>query len=188
MFSMARAGRLATLLVALALAACDEDPFVIRWEASPDTAVLYSLARAEFALPSAFNFSLRSTVSIERPGAATQWDVALDTRNGQLVFVPPGALGITSRARVAEIPGQSFENVEEAPADTLLYSAQAPVPLQLGSVYIVRTDARSQTVGGGCSYYAKLEPLAIDTPTGYLQFVFDISPVCNDRRVVPPDL
>ena len=176
------------LAAILAVAACDDNAFLLRWDASPDTVVLYSLARADLNLHSAFNFSQRTTVSIERPGAATLWDVAVDTRGGELVLVPPGVVGIQSRARIAEIPGEAFADVEEAPADTLLYSADAPVPARLGSVYIVRTGSRSQTIGGGCSYYAKLEPLAIDVPIGLLEFVFDASPVCNDRRVVPPDL
>ena len=127
-------------------------------------------------------------MSIERPGAATLWDIALDTRGGELVLVPPGAVGIVSRARIAEIPGQAFADVEEAPADTMLYTADTPLPARLGSVYIVRTGSRSQTIGGGCSYYAKLEPLTINVAIGLLEFVFDASPVCNDRRVVPPDL
>lgn len=185
---MARAGVFGALAAVLAAAGCDGDAFLLRWDASPDTVVLYSLAREDLDLHSAFNFNQRVTVSIERPGAASLWDVAVDTRGSELVLVPPGAVGIESRARIAEIPGQSFGDIEEAPSDTILYSGDTPVPARLGSVYIVRTDSRSRTLGGGCSYYAKLEPLTIDVPIGLLEFVFDASPVCNDRRVVPPDL
>ena len=111
------------------------------------------------------------------------WDVALDTRTGQLVLLTPNALGINSRARIAALPGQTFDLVQEAPADTLLYTATAPVPLQLNAVYVVRTGARN----GGCSSYAKLQPLAIDIAAGRLQFMYDTNPFCNDRRLVPPD-
>ena len=175
------------LLLALLTSACGDDPFQIRWSAAPDTVLLYSLARPELNLHSAFNFSLRSTVRIEAPSATGEWDVALDTRGGQLVLLPPGALGIDSRARVAELPGRTFDEVEEAPSDTLLYAAVQPVPTQLGSVYAIRTRALAGAFGSRCVYFAKLAPLEIDVTEGRLRFVFVASPVCNDRRLVPPE-
>jgi hypothetical protein len=184
---MGRAGRLLVLVAALASAACDDELLDPSWVAAADTAVLYSLARPELQLESAFNLIERRTVAIEQPAAATQWDIALDTRAAQLVLLTPNALGITSRARIAALPGQSFDLVVEAPADTLLYTATNPVPLQLTATYVVRTDSRSTSIGGGCSYYAKLQPLTIDVPTGRLQFKYETNPFCNDRRLVPPD-
>ena len=53
----------------LGFAACDDDPFRINWEESPDTVLLYSLARPELNLPSAFNLNTRRLVQIETPGA-----------------------------------------------------------------------------------------------------------------------
>lgn len=188
---MARAGRFSVLLPLLALAtfatACDEDLFELDWTTIPDTVMLHSLARPELELESAYNFNRRTTVRMEIPDATGQWDVALDTRGGQLVLLPPGALGVNSRARIATLPGQTFAQVMEAPADTLVYSASQPVPVRMNTTYVVRTDFRATTFGGQCLYYAKLEPLAIDVPAGTLRFVFDVSPVCNDRRLVPPD-
>jgi hypothetical protein len=183
---MARAGRLLALLACFALAACDDDLLDPTWTAAPDTAVLFSLARPELDLESAFNFNARAVVALEQPGNALQWDIALDTRAGQLVLLTPNALGITSRARIAALPGMTFAQVEEAPADTLLYSGLAPVPVQRNAVYVVRTDART-SAGGGCSFYAKLEPLVVDPAQGRLEFVFDSNPFCNDRRLLPPD-
>lgn len=185
--SMGRAARsLAALAMAAGTAACGDDPFAIDWVAAPDTVTLYSLARPELELPSAFNFSQRSTVRIEVPGASGRWDLAVGTRGDELVFLPPGALGVESRARIAILPGQTYEEVVEAPSDTLLYSATEPVPARVGTAYVVRTDARA-VFGGTCVYFGKLEPLAIDVAAGSLEFMFDASPVCNDRRVVPPD-
>jgi hypothetical protein len=179
---MARAARVPLLAAVLALAACDDELIDPTWLAAADTAILFSLARPELELESAFSFTDRTTVPIEQPGTATAWDVALDTRTGQLVLLTPNALGINSRARIAALPGQTFDLVQEAPADTLLYTATMPVPLQLNAVYVVRTGART----GGCSSYAKLQPLAIDVVAGRLEFKYDTNPFCNDRRLSPP--
>ncbi len=183
---MVRARRLAGLLIVPVLAACSEDPFTINWTASPDTAEVYSLVRPELDLFSAFSFVQRTPVRIERSGATDRWDVAVDTREGGLVLLPPGALGISSRARVTELAGLAFADVLEAPLDTLLYTASEPVQLRLHSTYVVRTGARGQSFGTACSFYAKLEPLVIDVPSGLVRFVFDASPSCNDRGLVPP--
>ena len=182
---MARAGRLLALLASLALGACDDDLVDPTWTAAPDTAVLFSLARPELDLESAFNISARSTVALEKPGNALQWDIALDTRAGQLVLLTPNALGITSRARIAALPGQTFEMVVEAPEDTLLYSSVQPVTLQQNAVYVVRGNAQA-TCGGG-SLYAKLAPITLDVAQGRFEFKYDSNPFCNDRRLVPPD-
>lgn len=185
-------GRALLLTVALAavglmgLTACGADPFAIKWSSSPDTAVMYSLARSDLGLPSGFNFNYqyRASVHIERINATGNWDVALDTRGGSLVLLPPGALGIQSQARVTELPGKTFDEVTVAPADTAVYSADQPVPLRLGSVYVVRTNQVIGSFGTRCVYYAKLEPLEIDVTEGVLRFVFDSSPVCNDRSLI----
>jgi hypothetical protein len=182
---MARAGRLLALAGILALPGCEDSFADPTWVALPDTAILFSLARPELELESAFNFYERRTVALERPGAATVWDVALDTRGGQLVLIAPGALGITSRARVTTLPGMTFAEVQEAPLDTLAYTATTPVPLSTSSVYVIRTAGSAQCGGG--SFYAKMQPLAIDVASGRLEFVYDSSPFCNDRRLVPPD-
>jgi hypothetical protein len=181
---MARAGRLFLVTSALALAGCSETFLEPRWFAAVDTAVIYSLARPELELESAFNFYDRTSIPLQRPGASTQWDVALDTRDGQLVLLTPAALGITSRVRVATLAGQTFDQVEEAPADTLLYTGIDPVPVQMNAVYIVRTDVRSQSP---CSHYVKLQPTMLDVAAGRLEFMYDVNPLCNDRRLVPPD-
>ena len=56
---MARAVGLGVLAAVLAVAACDDDAFLLRWEMSPDTVVLYSLAQEDLDLHSAFNFNRR---------------------------------------------------------------------------------------------------------------------------------
>ncbi len=179
---------LATLLwVALVLASCGDDPFKIRWTLQPDTVLLYSLARPELNLLSGFSFINRIPIRIEAPNATGSWDVALDTRDGGLVLLPPGALGVESKARIVALPGAEFDEVLEAPADTALYTADGPVPLSLGTVYVVRTNQYIGSFGTRCVNYGKMEPLVIDAAQGTLSFVFDASPVCNDRKLIPPN-
>lgn len=176
---------LAAALVAL-LAACEDDPFRINWPAAPDTVLLYSLARPELGLESAFNFNARQRIRIEAPTATGNWDLAVDTEDDGLVFLPPGAFAISSRARVTALEGRSFDDVREAPEDTTLYSAADPVPVELNTVYVVRTSQSVGSFGRRCVYFAKLEPLHVDPVAGTLRFVYDSNPVCNDPRLVPP--
>lgn len=171
----------------LSLGACGRDPFQIDWVESPDTVLLYSLARPQLNLLSGFDFYNRIGVRVEDSEATGNWDVAVDTRNGKIVLLAPGALGVDSRARVARIPGATFAEVIEAPADTTLYTATSPVPVELGSVYVIRTRQGYGSFGRVCVYYAKMEPLEIDPVGGTLRFVYDSSPVCNDRKLIPPN-
>ncbi len=184
--SLRRLG-LTLLLVLPALAGCDDDPFRVDWVENPDTVRLYSLARPELNLLSAFDFIGRYPVSIESPNAAGQWDLALDTQGGALVFLPPRSVGIqASKSGVAPMPGADFQEVRVAPSDTSLYIGDRPVKVEVGTTYVVRTRQTSGYYGTLCVYYGKLEPLAIDVQEGTLTFVFDTSPVCNDRKLYPP--
>ena len=168
-------------------AGCGDDPFQIRWSENPDTALLYSLARPELNLVSGFNFRSRLPVTVESATSTGTWDMAVDTRGGEIVLLPPGALGISSEAAVAELEGRTFEEVIEAPEDTAAYVSTEPVLARMGSVYVIRTNESIGGFGRRCVYYYKLEPLAIDPQGGTLRFVFDGSPVCNDLSLIPPD-
>ena len=167
-------------------AACGDDPFKIDWVESPDTVVLYSLARPDLNKVSGFDFYNRYALVVEDAESTGNWDFAVGTRNGRIVLLPPGALGVTSKARVAALKGRTFADVTEAPADTLLYEARNPVPVELGTIYVWRTRQGYGSFGRVCVYYAKMEALAVDPAAGTLQFVFDSSPVCNDRSLIPP--
>ena len=86
----------ALVALSVGLAACGDDPFIFPWLPAPDTVLLYSLARPELNLEAAYNFNDRVRVRVEAATATGTWDVAVDTRGGQIVFLPPGALGISS--------------------------------------------------------------------------------------------
>lgn len=184
--------RLAAVVAAMGLVAgtaCGDDPFTIRWTENPDTVLLYSLARPELNLTSGFSFNPQNPlpVRIEAANATGSWDMAVDTRNGRIVVLPPGALGVTSRAGIATLAGTTFQDAVEAPADTTLYATDRAVEVDVGTVYVIRTGQRVGAFGTRCVYYGKFQPLAADPVGGTLEFQFDVSPVCNDRRLIPPD-
>lgn len=172
---------------AVALAACGDDPFSFQWSDVPDTARIYSLARPELNVASGFSFYDGRAVTIETPNATGLWDAALDTQGGSLVLLPPGALGITSRARIAVFPGAAYADIVEAPGDTLAYEADEPVLVELGTIYVIRTSLRPGSFGSACTYYAKMEPLVIDVAEGILTFQYITSPICNSRDLIPPN-
>ena len=173
-------------LLAAGAAACGDDPYAVDWTAAPDTVLLYAMARPELNLPSGFDFYNRTAVVIEDAAATGLWDMAVDSRGGKIVLLPPGALGVSSKAQVAALRGRTFEDVLEAPADTALYTSRAPVPVELGTVYVWRSRQNYGYYGTSCVYYSKMEPLAMDPAGGTLTFVYDASPACNDRSLIPP--
>jgi len=176
-----------TAACVVALAACGDDPTSYDWSDVPDTAQIYSLARPELNIVSGFSFSDGLSYALELPLATGRWDAALDTRDGALVLLPPGALGISSRARIAVLPGTTLADVTEAPADTLLYESTNPVTVADGTVYVIRTNLRGGSFGATCSYYSKMEPVEIDVAGGRLRFRYVTSPICNSRELVPPN-
>ncbi len=181
------AAALAALTVGVVAGACGDDPFAIRWAEQPDTVTLFSLARPELNLQSGFDFRNRQPVVVEAPGSTGSWDVAVDTRGGRIVLLPAAVLGVDSRAAVVPIPDMSYEELVEAPADTTLYIQDSPVPVDLGSVYVIRTRRTVGSFGSRCFYYAKMQPLETDVEAGTFTFFYDAARVCNDRRLIPPD-
>jgi hypothetical protein len=154
-----RMGRvLALVLLFPGIWACDDDPFKIRWSANPDTVLLYSLARPELNLNSGFDFVGRRAVRIEAPSAV-------------------GSL--------APMGGMSFDEIRRAPRDTALYIGDRVVRVVPGELYVIRTRQQIGSWGTRCVYYGKLLPLEADPDNGTLTFVYDVSPVCNDRKLIP---
>jgi hypothetical protein len=168
------------------LTGCGENIFETKWtEPDVDTVVVYSLARPELNLPAAFDFVARRTVEIEAPGVTGSWDLVLDTQDGELMFFPPGALDIESEARVLKLPDTAFDDVVKAPKDTTLYSRDMPVSVEENSVYVVRTHQGPNRFGVLCYYFGKLRPVEIDEASGSVKFEYDVSTLCDDRRLVP---
>lgn len=171
----------------MAMVGCEDDPFAFQWDPTPDTVLLYSLQRPELNLISGFNFFKKIGVSVEDPNATGEWDVAIDTRSGAIAFVLPGSYGVSTTARIAQLEGIRFEDVTEAPSDTLVYTASDPVPVRTGTVYVVKTNRSPGSFGSSCVYYAKAEAVAIDVVEGTLLFRYVTNPICNSQDLVPPD-
>jgi hypothetical protein len=177
---------LATALL-MGATACGDDPFAFDWTDTPDTVLLYSLARPELNLVSGFNFFQGVRVQVEAPAATGQWDAAVDTRDGQIVLLVPGAFGVASAARIAPLEAMSLDDVTTAPSDTTLYISDEPVPMVAGNIYVVKTNRARGSFGSTCVYYAKMEPLEADPVAGTLRFRYVRNPVCNSRDLVPPN-
>lgn len=177
---------LAVLVSAAALNACGDDPFDIPWVENPDTVELYVLSRPESNLLSALDFLSRIPKRLEAPTTGDLWDLAVDYRDGQFVWLPPGAMGIESDAAVATLEGHSWLSAREAPADTALYVSDAPIPISFEPIYVIRTRLHEGS-WRVCNYYGKIEVLGTDSIIGTVRFQFDVNPICNSRDLVPPD-
>ena len=186
-----RAVRALLPLALLPLAACD-DPFGPQtWDATPDTAQLWSASRADLiGQPAAFDFTAPAPtpVLIETTGATQRWDVVLIDDAGQLALAPASYfLGASSRTAIAPQGTLDLDEVRRAPSDTSAY-LRRPVPLRVGELYIVRS--RVEVCPDGFSSgarYAKITPVQIDAAAGTVRFALVRNPYCDNRDLVPPE-
>jgi hypothetical protein len=184
------AAKLVVLATLLLLGACD-DPFgPLEWDATPDTATIWSASRAELVgQPSGFDFALSVVpVHIETAGGTDAWDVVLIDAGGRLALAPASYFtGQGKRSAIAPRAGATLAEVRRAPSDTTDY-LRTPVPLESGTVYVVRT--RVAICEGGYSTgtrYAKIRPLTIDEQAGSFTFELVRNPYCSNRNFVPPN-
>jgi hypothetical protein len=183
--------KLARLLVicgaALPVVACDDDLGIDDWIDTPDTTVIYSLSRAELiGQPSAYDFINHVVLRVESPSANGNWDVALRDEGGQLALVPAGGFqGQVSRAGLARITNQTFEELAQAPGDTAAFLT-TPAVVQPGQVYAVRT--RRASCGFSTSVrYGKIKIVSVDATAGTVTFASVVNPFCNDRSLIAPE-
>ena len=172
----------------MGLSGCGENIFDVKWtQARVDTALIYSLARPELNLASGFDFVRRLPIEIESAGATGSWDLLVDTQDGELVFLLPEALGIPSEAQVLPMPGMTFDDVLKAPKDTTLYTRDGPVPVDTGTVYVLRTHKGLDRFGTPCVFYGKFQPLVTDPAQETVQFTYDVNTICDDRALIPEE-
>jgi hypothetical protein len=172
---------------ALPLVACDEELGPDGWTDAPDTTVIYSLSRVELiGQPSAYDFINHVVLRVESPSATNNWDVAVRDEGGQLALVPAGGFqGQVSRAGLARITNQTFEQLAEAPGDTAAFSS-APAIVQPGQVYAVRTR-RTACAFSTSVRYGKIRIISVDQAAGTLTFESVVNPFCNDRSLIAPE-
>jgi len=169
--------------------ACDDGLGPRFWDDTPDTLLIHSVSRSEYVgLASAVDLSADpvTPLPIEVPGLTAGWDFALADEGGGLVLLPGSVVpGTASRARIALLQGGDFDTLEEAPRDTVLFSATA-VPVRSDAVYVIRS--RRANCGFSTGYrYAKVKPVEINVARGTLRFAVVRNPYCDDRSFVPPD-
>lgn len=185
--------RLPELLVTLAclpvLGACNDPYGPLDWDATPDTATIWSASRAELVgQPAGFDFALGGgAIHIESVRAVNSFDVVLIDSGGRLALAPASYFSPTdTRSGIAVRANTTLDAVTRAPSDTSSY-AHGPVPLEAGTVYVVRT--RVDVCEGGYSTgtrYAKLRPVTIDEAAGSFTFELVRNPYCSNRNFIPP--
>lgn len=182
--------RLSTLLCILPLAlvgaGCGNSLGPQEWTPTPDTVTLFSVSRSDYTgMPSGLDFVTGQTVAIEG-ATAGGFDVVLAEQGGSLVLLPVDAIsGSVTGVGVSAITGTSFDDLQEAPSDTSKYVRASAVPLEAGSVYVVRSRQSSCGYISG-QWYAKVQPLALDESQGTARIRFVRNPFCDDRNLVPP--
>lgn len=176
----------------LALAAGCDDPnsFTIEPLISVDTIEVAAPTSAT-GLPTAVDVTSvgGNVIGGRRPETqqdAERWDFAIRVRDGALVFVPAAALGMTSAAGITlPLAGQTFDSVIEAPGAGT-FKTDVAVPVQLGSVYVVRS--RTVPCGfGAAPQYSKIQPLEVSLEEGRVRLQISTNEVCGDPRLVAED-
>jgi hypothetical protein len=188
MLSVFKLGRLLLLAAAVAsVAACDDETGLDVWSAVPDTITLYSLSRPDLInQPSAYDFINHLVLRVESPNATGNWDVAVRHEGTQLALVPAsGFQGQQSRAALSVIAGSTFEELQEAPEDTLQFTTSA-VPLTVGQVLAVRTR-RAPCAFSTSVRYGKIKIVDVNPVAGTVRFAAIVNPFCNDRSLIPPE-
>ena len=179
------------LVCGCVLAACGDEGFDLSPLLVSDT---FDLAAPTFpaneGLPTALDIKGDGLGGIfggrfpERPAHALEWDFLVRVREGQVVLVPPGAVGVSSRASITRaLPGETLEGLREAPGQST-FIADSAVALQQGGVYVARSRASVDQFGGECSQYAKLSPLEVNAATGRTRIAITTNERCSDPRLV----
>ncbi len=83
------------------------------------------------------------------------------------------------------MPDTAFDDVLEAPEDSTLYTKDQPIPIEAGSVYVFRTHEGPSQFGVPCVFWGKLETTEVEPVVGTVVFIYDVSPLCDDRGLVP---
>lgn len=177
-------------LAVLIVAACDDPYGPARWNADPDTLLVFSASRdIHIGRASAVDITSLpvAVLPLEAPGVTGNWDIALVDVGGGLALAPAASFqGLESRARIGVLRDRVLDDVKEAPRDTSAFTAE-PIALRAGDVYLVRS--RRASCGGVSSgyRYAKLRPVTIDETAGTLRFEIVVNPYCDNRSFVPPE-
>jgi hypothetical protein len=124
-------------------------------------------------------------VVIEQLTQGSGFDVALTEPGGLFALTPSAVLlGLPTRAGVATTMASTLDAVTSAPSDTAAFVQTRSVPLQVGTIYVIRSRRVNCILGTG-SYYAKMQVVATDSVQGTVRMALVANPNCGDRSLVP---
>lgn len=148
-----------------------------------DTVTLWALNGTDVAFPSAYDIIGAERVRTDQSGA---FDFLFDFRpvSGDTVpvLVPRGAEGLTDDVGILRTTAL-FDTLRLAPSDG--YEFHAPVPVDTGTVVIVRSRLQSCNFGLSYGLYGKLQPLVISRTERWIQFKLRYDPNCGYRGLGP---
>lgn len=178
------------LSAALVASACGDDTLgVAHWDEVVDTVTLYTVDRPEYqGLVSAYDMVNGVPKRVEDRGVTGVWDFALTGGDGSpLGLTPTGALlDVASTAGLSARDPMPFDSLRVAPRDSADYVRDAAVEVATGDLFALRS--RVTFVGGSsCVHFGKLEVLEVDQAEGTLTFRAMANPLCNDRKLYPPE-
>ncbi len=174
-------------LVVVAAAACNDTTGTIAWSDAPDTVTLYSASRADLlGHPSAFDFTIPSTIVLESATAGSSYDMVLVDQAGAFSLLPSTILlGTYNRAGLAPVIADSLHAIRQAPTDTTQFVTRSPVPIHLGDFFVVRSRQTTCTLTTG-SFYGKFQVVAVKPDSGTVRLAIARNPYCGDTSLVPP--
>jgi hypothetical protein len=119
----------------------------------------------------------------EQLGDAGQWDLALRLRDGQLVFLPAGAVGSagTNAALTHPITGKTFSQLIEAPGRSAFVKDSAVV-LSTGAPYAARSRLIPCGITNG-ELFAKFQVLEAVPAEGRVKIEVIANLNCSDPRL-----
>jgi hypothetical protein len=145
-----------------------------------DTESLYALFGTPISAPSAYVLDGHQPV---RTDESTRFDFVFNFDSlGRAVLLPTGAVGLgqASGLQRATVP---FDSVKLAPIDG--YVLAEPFVVDSGTVAIVRSQPTACFIGLTVPLYAKLEVVAIDTPSRRIGFKILVDENCGYRGLEP---
>ncbi len=177
-------GRLAALLLLVAMVAGCSDPFepFLTPGPGPEETELHDFTTGSLLDPAAFDLFTRAPV---RTDQSTSWDFvfAIDPDLGPTLQARESVVGLESAAGI-QTSNSDFDTLIRAPEGD--YTQSEPVPIAVGSVLAVRSR-QSPSLVARCRVFGKLEILSIEgsPPAATIKYV--VNPNCEQRNIEPEE-
>ena len=177
-------GRLAALLLLVAVVAGCSDPFepFLTPVPGPEEVVLHDFRTGSLLDAAAFDLFNRTAV---RTDQSTAWDFvfAMDPDLGPTLQARESVIGQESAAGIQNSSSE-FDFLILAPADD--YTQSEPVLISVGSVLVVRSR-QSASVRARCRVFGKLEILLIEGSPAAATIKYVVNPNCEQQNIEPEE-